>query len=237
MSVALPSQATPARAPANPRANVTEVGNDIRAQVSGSLITARKDLAMYRIRFILTGAVFGIAWACSLRGFMQQLAGADSTFTFAGTFGVIIPAGTVVGALLGWAEYQRRVGRQHRLLILAPLLIGIIPVVFTAQLDMGPIGLALLGLIGGYSVSGRGWPWVRIVAGVIALAVIPITFLAPKPSPDLSVTTAHGAWFCTLAASLYACLALASSIPMHRPVATRDEVGPTPRRGRAGVPA
>ena len=100
---------------------------------------------MYRIRFILTGAVFGIAWACSLRGFMQQLAGADSTFTFAGTFGVIIPAGTVVGALLGWAEYQRRAGRQHRLLILAPPLIGIIPVVFTAQLDIGPIALALLG--------------------------------------------------------------------------------------------
>ena len=98
---------------------MTEVGNDIRAQVSGSLITAREDLAMYRIRFILTGAVFGIAWACSLRGFMQQLAGADSTFTFAGTFGVIIPAGTVVGALLGWAEYQRRAGHQHRLLILA----------------------------------------------------------------------------------------------------------------------
>ena len=97
---------------------------------------------MYRIRFILTGAVFGIAWACSLRGFMQQLAGADSTFTFAGTFGVIIPAGVIVGALLGWAEYQRRAGRQHRLLILAPLLIGIIPVVFTAQLDMGPISLA-----------------------------------------------------------------------------------------------
>jgi hypothetical protein len=59
---------------------VTEVGNDIRAQVSGSLITVREDLAMYRIRFILTGAVVGIAWACSLRGFMRQLAGADSTW-------------------------------------------------------------------------------------------------------------------------------------------------------------
>ena len=40
---------------------MTEAGNDIRAQVSGSLITAREDLAMYRIRFILIGAVFGIA--------------------------------------------------------------------------------------------------------------------------------------------------------------------------------
>ena len=53
----------------------------------------------------------------------------------AGTSGVIIPAGTVGGALLGWAEYQRRAGRQYRLLILAPLLIGIIPVVFSAQPD------------------------------------------------------------------------------------------------------
>ena len=39
MSVALPSRATPA--------------------------TAREDRAMHHIRLMLTGAVFGIAWACS----------------------------------------------------------------------------------------------------------------------------------------------------------------------------
>jgi hypothetical protein len=46
---------------------VTEVGNDIRAQVSDSLITAREDLAMYRIRFILTGAVAGFRYASARR--------------------------------------------------------------------------------------------------------------------------------------------------------------------------
>jgi hypothetical protein len=39
---------------------VTEVGNDIRAPVGGSLITAREDLAMYRILFILTGLTPGL---------------------------------------------------------------------------------------------------------------------------------------------------------------------------------
>jgi hypothetical protein len=59
---------------------------------------------MARTGLILHGAIFGLAWAASLRGFMMALAGPDSTFSFAGTFGIIIPAGVVVGALLGWAE-------------------------------------------------------------------------------------------------------------------------------------
>jgi hypothetical protein len=110
---------------------------------------------MSRIRFILVGAVIGLTWAASLRGFMQQLAGPDSTFTFTGTFGIIIPTGIIVGALLGWAEHQRRTGAQHPILILAPLLIGIIPNL-AAGPDPGPIGLALLAMAGGYAVSGRG---------------------------------------------------------------------------------
>jgi hypothetical protein len=67
-----------------------------------------------RIRLMLVGGVVGLAWAASLRGFMMVLAGPDSTFTFAGTFEIIIPTGIVVGALLGWAEHQRRTGPQHR---------------------------------------------------------------------------------------------------------------------------
>jgi hypothetical protein len=179
-----------------------------------------------RVRLILVGAVVGIAWAASLRGFMSQLAGPDSTFTFGGTFGIIIPAGVVVGALLGWAEYQRRTGLQYRLLIAAPLLIGIIPVLFTGQLDMGPVSLALLAMAGGYSVSGRGPLWARIVAGA-AFAIVPVTFVAPKPYPDLSATTPHGAWFATLASSLFVTLALASSIPMRRPAPAAIPAGRT----------
>ena len=168
---------------------------------------------MVRIRFILVGAVIGLAWAASLRGFMQQLAGPDSTFTFAGTFGIIIPTGTIVGALLGWAEYQRRSGHQYQLLILAPLLIGIIPNLTSAGLDPGPIGLAVLAMIGGYAISGRGPRWTRTVAGIVNLSGIAVTFLAPKPYPDLNAATPHGAWFATLASSLGLVLALACAIP------------------------
>jgi hypothetical protein len=180
---------------------------------------------MVRIRFFLIGAVVGVAWAASLRAFMQQLGGPDSTFSFAGTFGIIIPAGVAVGALLGWAEYQRRAGSQHRLLILAQLLLlGVVPPVQPGAIQAlvttgdgaGPTGLALLAMVGGYSVSGRGPLWARIVAGVVALAGIAATFLAPKPSPDLSFTTVQGAWFATLGSSLFVVLALACSIPMRR---------------------
>ena len=168
-----------------------------------------------RIRLILLGAVIGLTWAASLRAFMRQLAGPDSTFTFSGTFGIIIPTGVIVGALLGWAEHQRRTGTQYPILILAPLLIGIIPNL-AAGPDPGPIGLALVAMAGGYAVSSRGPLWTRMVAGLVNLAGIAVTFLAPKPFPDLSYTTPHGAWFDTLAASLGVTLALACSIPMRR---------------------
>ena len=120
---------------------------------------------MGRIRFIVIGAVIGLTGLPACAASCKQLAGPDSTFTFAGTFAVIIPTGTIVGALLGWAEYQRRQpGHQYQLLILAPLLIGIIPNVVTARVrPRPPVGpLALLAMIGGYAISGRGPPrWAR----------------------------------------------------------------------------
>ena len=83
-------------------------------------------------------------------------------------------------------------------------------------------------MVGGYAVSGRGPLWTRIVAGIVNLAGIAVTFLAPKPYPDLSVTTPHGAWFDTLAASLGVTLALACSIPMRRPdTGSHNPTGPT----------
>jgi hypothetical protein len=182
---------------------------------------------MARIRFMLIGAVVGIAWAASLRGFMQQLAGPDSTFTYTGTFAIIIPTGGTVGALLGWAEYQNRVGHQYRLLILAPLLVGIVPDLATATPDPAPIGLALFAMAGGYAVCGRGPLWTRIGAGIINLAGVAVVFVAPKPSPDLSTATPQGLWFATLGASLGTVLALACSIPMRRPEADRHSAART----------
>jgi hypothetical protein len=172
---------------------------------------------MGRFRFIGVGAVLGLTWAAALRGYMMQLAGPTSTFTFSGTFGIILPTGILVGALLGWAEYQRRAGRQHPLLVGAPLLLAILPILLTAELDLAPAGLALAAMIGGYAVSGRGPLWGRIAAGLIALGAIIAPFAGPKPYPDLSITTPHGAWAATQLSSLFVAFALACSIPMRRP--------------------
>ena len=109
---------------------------------------------------------------------MMQLAGPTSTFTFNSTFGIILPAGILVGALLGWAEYQRRAGRQYLVLIGAPLLLAVLPSLLTAGLDLAPVGLALSAMVGGYAVSGRGLLWVRSVAGLIAAGAIVAPFAA-----------------------------------------------------------
>ncbi len=137
---------------------------------------------MARIRFILVGAVLGLAWAAALRGYMMQLAGPTSTFTFSGTFGIILPAGTLVGALLGRAEYQRRAGRQYLVLIGAPLLLAVLPGLLTAGLDLAPVGLALSAMAGGYAVRPR--PALgRIVTGLIAAGAIVAPFAGSKPCP------------------------------------------------------
>jgi hypothetical protein len=169
---------------------------------------------MRRSGFLMVGLVCGVAWASGLRAFMMALAGPASTFTFGGTFGIIISTGAAVGALLGLAEYQRRIGHRYRILIATPLLLGLVPLVLG---DGGgaQFGLAGFALITGYAVSGRGPLWTRILAWVVTVGAPAVPFLAPKPA-DLSPSTAYGAWFGTLSASLGLVLGLACAIPMMR---------------------
>ena len=95
----------------------------------------------------------------------------------------------------------------------------------------GPIGLALLAMIGVFGV--RPWPAVGTGARRHRRPRGRRHYLSrtPKPYPDLNVITAHGAWFATLAASLGVCLALASSIPMLRLETKRNEEAQSPAVG------
>jgi hypothetical protein len=183
-----------------------------------------------RLRFIATGALLGVTWASALRGFMMVLAGFDSTFTVSGTFGVILPTGLVVGALLGWSEYERRTGTWHALFLGTPLLLVVLPLLVLGD-GGSPLLLALAGIIGGYAVSGRGPRWARAVAGLITAAEVVVVFAAFKPDSALGLATAKGAWFDVFYSSLFLTFSLACSIPMRRPVPvadTRPEVSATP---------
>lgn len=178
------------------------------------------------LRLVVLGGVCGLAWSASLRGWMIQLAGVESKFTWVGTFVLVLLPGVVVGALLGWAESIRQSGgsRRWRWLALAPALFAVAiadPKNFTALIETGmgggALGVVLVGLLGGYALAPRGPAWPRALAGIIAMAGIVLSALMTSGVQPLS--TAHGGWAAVHLSSLLLVLCLACSIP-HRPVPT-----------------
>ncbi|GAA4287555.1 hypothetical protein [Georgenia daeguensis] len=185
---------------------------------------------------VAVGALFGLAWAAGLRGYMVALAGQESAFGWAGTFAALLLPGAVTGALLGWAEYLRRTGgRRHwRWLALAPLALAIAPLLLpgaivaflTQGLGGGAVAFALTGMAGGFALSRRGSRWARLVSGLFVLLIAAgVVLSAPGVGgDDLALTTPRGAWAGLLGGVSVLTLAVASSIP-HRPV-----VGPSRER-------
>jgi hypothetical protein len=182
---------------------------------------------------VLVGAVLGLAWAASFRGFMAEIAGGGSRFEWYGTFVGVLTAGVIAGALLGLAEYFRRTGgrRGWRWLALAPLAFAVLPLtmegafaaLFTQGLGGGAIAIPLIGIAGGFAVSGRGWIWARIVCGVLAIAfLVAIAYTVPVVGGTrLVLDQPRGAWVATLAVASVVVLCLASSIPFRRVVPVR----------------
>ena len=156
------------------------------------------------LAFLLSlGAVCGLAWAASLRGFMAQVAGAESGVSWSGTFGWILAPGVATGLLLAWAEYIRRTGgrRGWRWLALAPLtfagvlLPGLLDpaTMFEGGIGGGAIGVPLSAWPAGtpYRVAV---PWWRGSAAALFLTMIPIWALTVTSfgGPGLAVDTHAG---------------------------------------------
>ena len=182
-----------------------------------------------RASLIVIGVICGVAWAAGFRAYMVELVAFASRFDWLGTFGAILLPGAVVGGLLGWAESLRRSGgaRGWRWLALAPLAFAVAPLLRPGALvelvttgnGGAAIGVALIGIGGGYAISGRGRLWGRIVAGVLSGAALLAIALMPAAigGARLIITEPRGAWVSVLAASFLLVLVLASSIPF-RPV-------------------
>ncbi len=169
---------------------------------------------------MIVGAVCGLAWAAAMRGFMAGAAGAESTFSWFGTFGIILPAGTLVGGLLGWVEHVRRTdGRRRRWFVLVPLIFGI---------DPGALAIVLPAMAGGWVLAGRGSRRARWAAGVFAILPVPLYVVLVILLDDVrELATPRGAWVTVLLLSLLAVFTLACSIPYRATTSgTRPEVSP-----------
>ena len=174
---------------------------------------------------VLVGAVCGLAWAASLRAFMAEFAGSESTFHWFGTYEGILLPGAVVGGLLGWSEHlQRSGGRPRRWLAAVPLVFvlatpGVVVSVFVDGLGGGALAVPLFGIAGGYALSGGGPRWARWVAGAVALLPVPVWLIGTSfVGGALAPWTRRGAWLAVLFLSLLAVLSLSCTIP-HRATA------------------
>ena len=178
------------------------------------------------VRSTLLGASLGLAWGTGWRGWMDVLAGEASRFTWSGTFaGVLLPA-TLVGASLGWAEHARHNDgmRRQRWTALTPLLFVALPALVQADfvtqlrsgLGTGAIATALIGILGGYAIAGRGPRWAILLARVLMAALVAATiggaFLAAA-EPRQSARTASGAYLTLTFLAFSSLLAWACTIP------------------------
>lgn len=191
----------------------------------------------------LLGAIGGVAWAASLRGWMVQIAGGESEFDWLGTFALILLPGALVGLMLGLADYARRTGgrRGWRWLAAAPVLFAVAPQLQPGALEMllstgiggASIGIALLGILGGFAVSGRGPLWVRIVLGLVAAVLVAAGGIASFGF-DLPVAAdwePRQVWAGVLFVSLMIVFVFACALP-HRRVIVRS---PYRRSSETGV--
>lgn len=159
---------------------ITQTAND--ANLSAKLVIHRHTMT----RRIAVGTFLGLAWGASLRAWMVVLAlefGERPHFTWLGTFGAILLPAALMGAILGVASHTAETSAKTRWrwAILSPLLLVIVPVIFTKDfiptllttgLGGGAIGVVLIGLLGGYALSGFGARWTRWLSGLFILLLL-----------------------------------------------------------------
>ena len=127
------------------------------------------------------GAAAGFAWAGSKRGFMAEIVGDGSNASWLGTFGWVLLPGTLAGALLGWAERERRRGRPHRVLVWSPLLFGAvllpgltdIGALLEDGIGSGAIAVPIMLVVGAFALAACQ-VWVRLVCTIVFVAALSV---------------------------------------------------------------
>ena len=180
------------------------------------------------------GAVCGLAWAGALRAFMAAVVGPDSQVTWVNTIVWILLVGTVVGGVLGYAEWRRSTGRPRPVLATAPLLFAgvLLPgllhptAMFADGIGGGAIGVPVLGLAGAYGLAGRR-TWARVVCTAVFLTGLTLWVVVADDvgGPGFALDTVRGVWATVLYLGLLLTLALATAIPLRAVPPSSDSPG------------
>lgn len=154
-------------------------------------------------RRMLVGGFLGLAFGESLRAWMALLAlefGSTPQFTWTGTFGGILLPAALAGVLLGAAAHDAETSdkKRWRWAILSPLLMiagpalvleGFFTGLVTTGFGGGAIDVAVIGISGGYALSGFGARWTRWVSGILAASLTVATVYAVYFAHPGSATT------------------------------------------------
>ncbi len=182
-----------------------------------------------KTNYIAVGALAGLAWSASMRGWMVELAREETAFHWLGTFGFILIPGALVGGLLGWTaatdEHETLTRTQRRLLIAAPVVLGVAPLLdptnvvkaVTTGIGTGGLGVVGLAMLGGWALAGHAKPRTRLVAG-IATGVLTLAVGATSVTLGQPLNTPRGAWSAVHSMALVGLLSVASAIPHRLPL-------------------
>lgn len=185
-------------------------GIGIAAAVAGVAGTVTAPAKRLPRREMALGAVFGLAWAASMRGMMAVVAATGGqSHVSAATFIFILLPGTLMGALMAWALVPPRPG-----MVPAPERLKWAPLVMCFDPAALPLMLAVVGA--GWVAGGRGTPksrlWIGIPSALMLLA-LPVAMLA---SPPTGWGSWRESWLLLLATSLLGSLTIVESMVVRK---------------------
>ena len=171
-------------------------------------------------REMACGAVFGLAWASSMRAMMAEFAASDGGSHFSIlTFIFLLPPGAVLGAVVAWVLTDRPGVRP------APRWLVWCPMIMCADPAAAPFMLATIGV--GWVAGGRGTRKSRLWIGIpsvlfwIALLIMALTI------PPSILSSLRDAWVGVLLFSLLGSLMIVETMVVRRLVPADAADGPT----------
>lgn len=184
-----------------------------------------------RMRLPIVGGIVGLTWAAGFRGWMVELVGAESTFSWMTVTLILLP-GALIGVLLGLAAQAHVAGVvPHRALVWAPVLFA------SALLDprilgwlvrtgegSGSLLVVATALCAGYVVTRWRLTWRTSLCALVAASGTLVLGIMGMMVP---LSTPRRAWVSLYAMSFMVLLGLASALPHRR----------LPRPGRGAIVA